>query len=234
MNEPAPDSGTEAAEPPEVLSGEIRIYDPAGALLGGLSGYAVKRATREALLSAVEGVDELLYEIVWRDRALPPGITAADFLPAPAEVAADSRLLADYLTAESVGPRDRNALLADLERWSRSRALATLEELGFRRDAGAAVDPEVLREELNVLPEHRRLFRRLLEMLAKSGVLAEAGDGFTVTVGSGDPLPEHLPRDLDAFADRMVERYPHGVTEVGCSGAAAARSGKRSAGRPIR
>ncbi len=223
MNEPAPDSGTDAAEPPEVLSGEIRIYDPAGVPLGGLSGYAVKRATREALLSAVEGVDELLYEIVWRDRALPPGITAADFLPAPAEVAADSRLLADYLTAESVGPRDRNALLADLERWSRSRALATLEELGFRRDAGATVDPEVLREELNVLPEHRRLFRRLLEMLAKSGVLAEAGDGFTVTVGSGDPLPEHLPRDLDAFADRMVERYPHGVTEVGlfrrCGGA---------------
>ena len=223
MNEPAPDSGTQGAEPAEVLSGEIRIYDPAGAPLGGLSGYAVKRATREALLSAVEGVDELLYEIVWRDRALPPGITAADFLPAPAEVAADSRLLAEYLTAESVGPRDRNALLADLERWSRSRALATLEELGFRRDAGATVDPEVLREELNVLPEHRRLFRRLLEMLAKSGVLAEAGDGFTVTVGSGDPLPEHLPRDLDAFADRMVERYPHGVTEVGlfrrCGGA---------------
>ena len=223
MNEAAADSATETSEPPEVLSGEIRIYDPAGAPLGGLSGYAVKRATREALLSAVEGVDELLYEIVWRDRALPPGISPADFFPSPRAVAAGQQLLSEYLTAEGVAPRDRNGLLEDLERWSRSRALATLEELGFRRQAGATVDPEALREELNVLPEHRRVFRRMLEMLAKSGVLAEAGDGFTVTVGSGDALPEHMPRDLDAFADRMMERYPHGVTEVGlfrrCGGA---------------
>ena len=223
MNEASAPSETGSGEPAEVLSGEIRIYDPAGALLGGLSGYAVKRATREALLSAVEGVDELLYEIVWRDRALPPGISPADFFPSPQSVAAGQRLLSEYLTAEGVAPRDRNGLLEDLERWSRSRALATLEDLGFRREAGAAVDPEVLREELNVLPEHRRVFRRMLEMLAKSGVLAEAGGGFTVTVGSGDPLPEHMPRDLDEFADRMVERYPHGVTEVGlfrrCGGA---------------
>ena len=215
MNEASPASEAGSGEPPEVLSGEIRIYDPSGVLLGGLDGYAVKRATREALLSAVEGVDELLYEIVWRDRSLPPGISPADFFPSPETVAAGQQLLSEYLTAEGVAPRDRNGLLADLERWSWSRALATLEELGFRREAGATVDPEVLREERNVLPEHGRLFRRMLEMLAKSGVLAEAGDGFTVTVGAGDPLPEHLPRDLDAFADRMVERYPHGVTEVG-------------------
>ena len=223
MNEVSAGPETEEGEPPEVLSGEIRIYDPSGAPLGGLSGYAVKRATREALLSAIEGVGDLLYEIVWRDRPLPPGILPADFFPTPAAVAAGQALLSEYLTAEGVAPSDRNALLADLERWSRSRALATLEELGFRREKGATVDPEAVREELNVIPEHRRLFRRLLEMLAQSGVLAEAGEGFTVTVGSGDPLPEHLPRDLDAFADRMVERYPHGVTEIGlfrrCGGA---------------
>ena len=223
MNEVSAGPETGEGEPPEVLSGEIRIYDPGGAPLGGLSGYAVKRATREALLSAIEGVGDLLYEIVWRDRPLPPGILPADFFPTPAAVAAGQALLSEYLTAEGVAPADRNALLADLERWSRSRALATLEELGFRREKGATVDPEALREELNVIPEHRRLFRRLLEMLAKSGVLAEAGGEFTVTVGSGDPLPEHPPRDLDAFADRMVERYPHGVTEVGlfrrCGGA---------------
>ena len=223
MSEAPPGPEAETGEPPEVLSGEIRIYDPDGALLGGLSGYAVKRATREALLSAIEGVEELLYEIVWRDRPLPAGVLPADFFPTPAAVAAGQALLSEYLTAEGVAPADRNGLLADLERWSRSRALATLEALGFRREKGATVDPEVLREELNVLPEHRRLFRRLLEMLARSGMLAEAGDGFTVTVGSGDPLPEHLPRDLEAFADGMVERFPHGVTEIGlfrrCGGA---------------
>ena len=49
------EDGEESDVQPEVLSGEIRIYDENGVPIGGLSGYAVKKATREALLSAVGG-----------------------------------------------------------------------------------------------------------------------------------------------------------------------------------
>ena len=137
MSEASRETEVETGEPPEVLGGELRIYDPNGTLLGGLSGYTVKRATRAALLSAVEGVKDLLYEIVWRESALAPGITPADFLPSPATVAARSGLLSDYLADEGVAREDRSALLTDLERWSRSCALATLEEQGWEREAGA-------------------------------------------------------------------------------------------------
>ena len=225
MNDASPAAEAETGEPAEVLTGEINIYNPNGMPLGGLSGYTVKRATRAALLSAVEGVKDLLYEVVWRERALPSGITPADFFPSPTTVAAGSGLLSEYLAAERVDPEDRNALLADLERWSRSRALATLEELGWQRRAGEAVEPDALRQRLNVTPEHRRLFRRMLEMLAKSGVLAANGDGFVVLVGRDDPLPQGMPEDLEAFATTMAEQHPHGVTEVGlfrrCGGALA-------------
>ena len=205
----------ELGEPPEVLSGELGIYDPNGVLLGGLSGYTVKRATRAALLSAVEGIEDLLYEVTWRDRALPPGIEAANFFPSPAEVAIRSQLFTGYLTDAGVDPIGRNALLADLERWSWSRALTTLEELGWRRVSGEAVDAEELRQRLNVLPEHKHLFRRVFEMLAKAGVLGETDDGFVVVVGAEDPLPKDMPRNLEEFATRMEELYPHGLTEVG-------------------
>ena len=215
MSEASQEAESQPGEPPEVLSGELRIYDPNGVLLGGLSGYTVKRATREALLSAVEGVDELLYEVTWRDRPLPPGIEAAGFFPSPAEVAAGTQLFPGYLQDAEVDPQRRNELLADLERWSRSRALATLEELGWQRVKGETVDPEELRDRLNVDPEHKRLFRRLLEMLARSGVLEEAGDGFVVVVGPEDPLLEEMPRDLDEFANRMTEQYPQGLIEIG-------------------
>ena len=215
MGAASPAAEAATGEPAEVLTGEINIYDPSGMPLGGLSGYTVKRATRAALLSAVEGVKELLYEVVWRERALPAGITPADFFPSPTTVAAGSGLLSGYLAAESVDAKDRNALLADLERWSRSRALATLEELGWQRKAGETVDPDDLRQRLNVIPEHRRLFRRMLEMLAKSGVLSADGDGFVVVVGRDDPLPQGMPEDLEAFATTMAEQYPHGVTEAG-------------------
>ena len=215
MSAASPAAQADAGEPAEVLTGEINIYDPSGMPLGGLSGYTIKRATRAALLSAVEGVKDLLYEVVWRERALPAGITPADFFPSPATVAAGSSLLSEYLAAERVDADDRNALLTDLERWSRSRALATLEELGWQRRAGETVDPDDLRQRLNVIPEHRRLFRRMLEMLAKSGVLAADGDGFVVVTGRDDPLPQGMPEDLEEFATDIAEQYPHGVTEVG-------------------
>ena len=215
MSETSQAAEAATGEPPEVLSGELRIYDPSGSLLGELTGYTVKRATRAALLSAVEGVDDLLYEIAWRDRVLPPGIEAADFFPSPAAVAANAQTFPGYLVDAGVDPEGRNALLADLERWSRSRALATLEELGWQRVSGEVVDPEDLRQRLDVLPEHQRVFRRMFEMLANSGVVRETADGFAVVVGPDDPLPDHMPGDLDEFATRMAERYPDGQIETG-------------------
>ena len=215
LSDASRDADAAEGEPPEVLSGELTIYDSNGALLGRLSGYTVKRATRQALLSAVEGIKDLLYEVVWRERELPKGIDAADFFPSPAAVAGGAQLFAGYLTDAGVDPDDRNELLADLERWSHARALQTLEDLGWRRTAGETVDPDGLREALGVLPEHGRLFRRMFEMLAWSGVAEETADGFFVRVGPDDPLPEQLPRDLDAFADEMTGLYAHGLTEVG-------------------
>ncbi len=215
MNQVSREQEEDTGEPPEVLSSEMRIYDGNGVLIGGINGYTVKRATRAALLSAVEGVKDLLYEIVWRDHALPPGMKAADFFPGPATIAAESQLFTDYLTEAGVPPESRDALLQDLERWSRTRALATLEELGWQRKAGETVDPEALQQRLNVTEEHKRLFRRMFEMLAKSGVVAETDDGFTVLLGPGDPLPEHMPEDPEKFADQMAGRYAHGQTEIG-------------------
>ncbi|MCY3867998.1 MAG: SDR family NAD(P)-dependent oxidoreductase [Gemmatimonadetes bacterium] len=209
------EASQETDEPPEVLSGELNIYDLNGVPLGRLSGYTVKRATQEALLSAVEGVKDLLYEVMWRERDLSPGITPADFFPGPSTVAARSQLFSDYLIDAGVDPEGRNALLADLERWSRSRALATLKELGWQRKAGETVDPEDLRQRLQVTEEHKRLFRRMLEMLAKSGVLEEKGDNFVVVIGPEDPLPEEMPGDLEEFASRMTDLHSHGLTEIG-------------------
>ena len=215
LGESSRDAEANPEETPEVLSGEMRIFDLNGALIGRLSGYTVKRATQSALLSAVEGVGDLLYEVVWRERALPPGIEAADFLPIPSEIADNAQSFTGYLTDAGVDPENRNALLADLERWSRSRALATLEELGWRRERGAVVNPEDLRQALDVLPEHARLFRRLFEMLARSGVMEERDEGFLVAVGPEDPLPEHMPADLEEFADWMEGKYVQGQIEIG-------------------
>ena len=217
--------GEEADEPSEVLAGDLGIYDSNGVLVGELSGYAVKRATREAMLSAVEGLDELLYEVVWRDGVLAPGMPSADFLTSPSDMVPRSEPFSRYLTAEGVGVEEEAALQADLERLAWSYALSTLEKLGWQRRTGDAVDSEGLRQDLEVLPDHSQLFRRILEILVRSGVLEVAGEGFVVAVGAGDPLPESMPQDPEEYATGMSGRYSHGTNEIGlfrrCAGALA-------------
>ena len=200
---------------PEVFVGDYLLYDQSGVLIGELSGFMVKRATRAALLSAVEGVQELLYEVVWRESTLAPGLLPADFLPSPGEVADRWELFSDYLAAEGVDAGLRPAWLADLSCMARHFALSALEKLGWERKAGTAVDPEDLRQCLGVLDEHSRLFRRMLEILARAGVLEAAGEDFVVAVGAGDPLPEGIPGNPEQFAAQVSERYSYASSEIG-------------------
>ena len=216
LSEGSRDADADQEAAPEVLTAELRIYSRTGMLLGGLNGYTIKRATRAALLAAVDGVKDLLYEVQWRELALPEGMPSADFFPGPATVRAGAQLFAGYLADAGVDPDDRDALLTDLEQWSWSFALATLDRLGWHRRPGTSVDSEELRDRLEVDLEHRRLFRRMLEMAAKTGVLREEEDGrFTVLSGSADPWPDALPRDPEGHAAVMAGRYPNGLIEVG-------------------
>ncbi len=199
----------------EVVTGDLRLFDEAGRPVGEVSGYRVKRATRAALLAAAEPVEDLLYEIQWRDHPLAPGIESAAFLDPPASVAGAIRWFPRYLEEAGVDRESRTALLDDLERLSLGFALETLDRLGWERVAGGVVAPEELRRELGVGSEHRPMFRRILEMAARSGVLREAGDRFEVVVGSGEPRPEVVRFDPGEYATRMAARYAHGTTEIG-------------------
>ena len=208
---------------PEVHAADMRLYDGSGELLGELTGFTVKRATRAALLAAVEGVDELLYEIAWRDCPLPAGMLPADFLPAPSAAAARSHPFSRYLDDEGVAVAAEVDLQGEMERVSWCYALSALETLGWERSAGAVVEPEELRERLEVLPEHAHLLRRHLEILARSGVLEEKDGGYTVLAGRDDALPDGMPGNAESFLAEVTERFPHAANEIGlfrrCAGA---------------
>ncbi len=206
---------TRGDPPPEVLSADFDLYDPSGAQIGGLSGFTVKRATRAALLTAVEELQDLLYEVVWRSSELPPGRPPADFLTAPTALAAETGPLTAYLATENVSATDRSALLENLEILARGYALVTFDRLGWERVPGQTVEPVALQERLSVRAEHKRLFRRMLEMLAQAGVLGEKGDDFVVKVGSGEKLPDALPADPEVLAAEMAARFSHGSNEIG-------------------
>ena len=202
--------------PREVISADLRFYAVDGTELGGLDAYTVKRATRAALLPPDEGIDDLLYEVAWRDRPLAQGVVPADFMPEPGAVAGGSRTFAAYLEDVGIDRGGRTDLLTDLERLSWSYARLALERLGWQGAAGDVVEPEALREQLGVLPEHSRLFRRLFEMQVRAGLAEPAGDRFVVTQqGPSDPAVRAALDDPASFASQMADRYWHGAAEIG-------------------
>ena len=205
-----------SVQPPETLTGDLWLYSSDGNALGGLTGFTLKRATRASLLSSSEGLQDLLYEVAWRERPLQERLRPAEELTAPSTIAAETGTFAEYLSTEGVKIDDRAALLRDLERLSRSYALAALEKLGWRREAGAAVDSDELRELLGIVPEHSRLLERMLRLLADAGILERRGEGsYLALLGQDDPLPDAALSDPEAFADQSIERHPHGENELG-------------------
>ena len=217
LRNPALDDETSmtSTAPPEVVTGDVRIYSTDGVPLGVLKGYTAKRATRAALLSAKEGLKDLLYEVVWREKPLSGGKPAADFLAGPAVVVSRTRSFADYLADEGVGIPDRAIFLRDIERLSRAYALAALERLGWERKAGEAVRPDDLRRRLKIASEHQRLFGGLLRLLSEAGVLSPSNGGFVVEAGPEGPLPDEGLADPESLVEQFANRYPHGVNELG-------------------
>ena len=216
----------DADDSPEVVKADLRLHAPDGEPIGAVAGFTMKRATRAAMLSASKALKDLLYEVVWREQARTGGVHTARFLAGPESVGAAMGSYPDYLAAEGVAPEERAALLADLDRLAQSHVLNALDELGWPRRAGAAVDPEALHGELSLAPEHGRLFGRLLAMLTAAGVLEPAPDGgLRVTLGSQDPLPDEALAEPEELAERLVARHPHGLNEIGllrrCGGALA-------------
>ena len=61
--------GAEEGAVPEVLTADLDLYAADGAALGGVSGLAMKRATRAALLASAEAGGGLLYRMAWREQA---------------------------------------------------------------------------------------------------------------------------------------------------------------------
>ncbi len=217
LRQPASRNGTERASstPPEVITGDVNFYSTDGAPIGALKGFTVKRATRAALLSAKDGLKDILYEVVWRERPLNGSIPSAEFLVNPETIVKQSRSFADYLSDEGVEAQDRIAFLADMERLSQSYALSALESLGWERRSGERIAEEDLRRQLRIIDDHQRLLGRLLAILSEAKVLSASKDGFVVEVGAQDTLPHEYLADPDSFAQQLRNKYPHGVNELG-------------------
>ena len=161
---------TEASSP-EVATGDVTILDGTGRVLARARGLELRRLLRDGLTAREAGAD-WCYEVVWEPMPLRPA-PAAPALAGPADIAA--RLtpeIAALATAHALDAHD--AALRALDAVATAHVLQALRALGWDPRPGDDVATETLAAELGVVPAHRRLFGRMLAMLAEDDVLVAA------------------------------------------------------------
>ena len=217
----------------DVRTAELGLYAEDGASIGGVRGFVLRRATRAALLSAVTGVEELLYDVVWRERALVGRLLSAEFLVSPGEVAGGAEDLAVHLAVEGVEAGAAERFLGDIERLARSYAREALEGLGWRGESGVVVRASELRRSLKVVVEHERLLDRLFGLLEAGGVLERSSEGLVVSgVGEASGVEDAgAVASSGELLEAMRERYPFGGVELGLLGRCGAALGDVLRGR---
>ena len=218
----------------DVRTAELDLYGMDGECIGGVRGFVLKRATRAALLSAVMGVEDLLYDVVWREEALSGGVRGAEFLASPGALAGGVRDLGVHLGAEGVEIGAASDFIADLERLARGYALEALAGLGWRREPGAVVRPSELRRPLKVVAEHERLLHRLFGLLEAGGLLERSSEGWVVSEAgeaSGARSDAGAVASSGELLEAMRERYPFGGVELGLLGRCGAALGDVLRGR---
>ena len=98
---------------------------------------------------------------------------------------------------------------ARLDRLAREYALGGLRELGWSPSVGERVEAESLRARLGVLPEHGRLFGRLLGILGEAGLLADGEARGTWRVAATDLPAWAAEADLElegSIAGELLRR----------------------------
>ena len=211
------DSSQSAQTPntlPEILIGDLDLYDLDGRAIGYITGFVTKRATRSALVSVMSNESDLHYEVVWREVDPVMGMLPADFLTTPTVAEERSQPFSKYLEAIGVEYESHLAALTDLQKLTNAFSLSALENLGWHREVDEEFDAATLQRDLGVISAHTRLFHRILKHLTHAGLLEEKGGQYRVVVPHGERLPDSIPTDRQQYATEMLSKYEHSSLEI--------------------
>jgi acyl transferase domain-containing protein/acyl carrier protein len=167
------------------------LYDPPGELVGRLTGLFAREVKDADRFGQEEIPLDWLYATAWQPA--PHANQNQPCMPGAAEwVAASSTRWQAWLDhADFEGYR---RLQAGLEELSVTWTVAALGRLGEPLRPGSRFTTDSLAEKLGVVTRHRRLFGRLLAILAEEGVLERRDDRWHVCrpARQQDPVEHHI------------------------------------------
>ena len=160
----------------ETIKATIQVADEDGRLVAELRGISFKRAGRASLERAIQrSIDDWLYEIVWTPLSKEAPVAALVPLP---EFNSITESLHTHLESfiQASGLNRFEQLRPRMDAVCSAYIAAALTETGCKAGIGAEFESENLANELGIIPVHRRLFGRFLEILAEDNVLELANN----------------------------------------------------------
>ncbi len=182
------------------LTADLQLISPDGRPAATVRKLRLKRVGRQAMLGERQQWRDWLYEMAWQARpqfGLPPS-----YLPAPAALHPHWSSEFRAILAQMPELAPYGAAFDQLEALSLGHVAVALGRLGACWQLGSQWRGAALAAELGVVPQHLRLFGRMLGMLAEAGILRDRGE-FWEVVRHPDPLPQgpHEPAGSLAQAE---------------------------------
>jgi acyl transferase domain-containing protein/acyl carrier protein len=199
----------------EVFTGDIWLYTDDGETIAEIKGLQLKRATGAAMARRSESeIEDWFYRIDWLEQGADSKTNedatsvAAAFIPAPVTLA-DKVGFELRALAKSENLAIYQESVPKLERLSFAFIMQALSRMGWVPRLGEEFATRELADRLGVVPIHRRLFARLMAILAEEGILNRAGDQWIV-------LKEIKPinTDLAVQAANLAREFPDCSAEV--------------------
>ncbi|MGD1700259.1 SDR family NAD(P)-dependent oxidoreductase [Dapis sp. BLCC M229] len=162
---------TPVVESEKSLTAQLTLVSPEGEIIATVKGLQVKQANKQTLLGTeVESITNWLYEVEWRSKGLLGRLLPPDFLLAPVEV---SQKLTPSLTelVTQVDNARTSEIGRSVEELSVDYIVQALVSMGWSYKPTESLDLETAVQRLGIVRSQRRLFGRLLQILAEVGIL---------------------------------------------------------------
>ncbi len=194
----------------EAYRGEVHVFNEAGELVAAAENLVLKRVKRAAFRRVEAGITEdWLYEMTWQPQ--PKNVFAApqevqqNLFSLP-EIAASVQPHLQEWSAQ-YGLSDFRNLAPHLEKLCGDYVLHAFHELGCDFKAGDFFTSATLADYLEIAAPHRRLFNRMLGMLAEEGILQQTAERWEVRRAASFPSPQ-------ISWQRLLDDYPACATEL--------------------
>jgi acyl transferase domain-containing protein/acyl carrier protein len=194
---------------------DVSVMAPDGRRIAQVVNLRLENTAAAGFQDDKDNVERWLYRIDWRPTETIAMAPSSYESPKASEIGAHLQDAVPSISSEYDLESYRDALRG-LEQASLHYVLTALRRLGWTLRLGEHFSPDAKADALGIAPRHRRLFNRLIDILAEEGMAAPFGSHWEVTSADTEPgKEEHSPGSPLVEAERaLLERCGPKLAEV--------------------